>query len=87
MKSKLIIGKDGTKKWKLPNGYLHREGEPAIEYTNGTRIWYLAGHIHREDGLAIVWHDGAESWYLNDVEYTEQEYKYEMRSVKLKQLL
>jgi hypothetical protein len=26
-------------------------------------------------------------WYINDVEYTEQDYKLEMRSRKLKQLL
>jgi len=41
MKSKLIIGKDGTKKWKLPNGYLHREDGLAIVCHDGAESWYL----------------------------------------------
>ena len=31
--------------------------------------------------------DGDKVWYLNDIWHTEQEYKGEMRSRKLKQLL
>ena len=65
MESKLTIYEYGTKEWKLPNGYFHREDGPAIEWANGS----------------------GKEWYLNGREYTEQEYKYEMRSVKLKLLL
>jgi hypothetical protein len=64
MKSKLTIDQYGTKYWRLPNGNLHREDGPAIEFPSGIKIWYINGII-----------------------YTEQEYKYEMRSKKLKQLL
>ncbi len=27
--------------WKLPNGDLHREDGPALEYDNGHKLWYL----------------------------------------------
>jgi hypothetical protein len=64
MKSKLTIDKYGTKKWKLPNGLLHREDGPAIELCNDSKYWYL-----------------------NGVPYTEQQYKIETRSIKLKLLL
>ena len=111
MESKLTIYEYGTKEWKLPNGYfhredgpaiewtngsgkewylngdLHREGGPAVEWANGYKEWYLNGDLHREDGPAIEWANGYKEWYLNGREYTEQEYKYEMRSVKLKLLL
>lgn len=31
------------------NGQLHREDGPAIEYSNGSRLWYLHGHQLTED--------------------------------------
>jgi hypothetical protein len=85
--SKLTIDERGTKWWQLPNCYLDREDDPAIEYNNGDKFWFINGQRHREDGPAIEWNDGFKSWFLNDVEYTEQEYKYEMRSRNLKKLL
>ena len=45
------------------------------------------GQFHREDGPAFEDKQGYKSWYLKDTEYTEQEYKFEMRSRKLKKLL
>jgi len=54
----------------------------------GTKWWQLPNcYLDREDGPATEWNDGFKSWFLNDVEYTEQEYKYEMRSRNLKKLL
>jgi len=64
MKSKLSIDTRGSKRWKLPNGNLHREDGPAIEYGSGDK-----------------------EWWVNGIEYSEQEYKAEMRSIKLKLLL
>ena len=64
MESKLEIDKNGTKRWKLPNGDFHREDGPAIEYSNG-----------------------AKSWYLNDIKYSEQEYKHQIRLIKLDKIL
>jgi len=89
MKSKLTIDQYGTKRWRLPNGNLHREDGPAVEYSNGSRQWwYLNGQLHREDGPAVEYTNGYKVWWLNGIEYTESsEYKCEMRSRKLKLLL
>jgi hypothetical protein len=87
MKSKLTIDQYGTKRWRLPNGNLHREDGPACEYSGGGKWWYLNGQLHREDGPACEYTNGYKAWYINDREYTEQEYKYKIRSIKLKLLL
>ena len=44
---------------------LHREDGPAIEHTDGTKIWLLNGEYHREDGPAIEFADGTKEWFLN----------------------
>ena len=64
MKSKLTVYDNGDKVWKLPNGNLHREDGPAIEFLSGFKIWWI-----------------------NGIQYTEQDYKYKIRSIKLKLLL
>jgi hypothetical protein len=87
MKSKLSIDTRGSKRWKLPNGNLHREDGPAIEYSNGDKSWYINGLRHREDGPAIEYSDGDKDWFINDTYYTEKGYKIEIRSRKLKKLL
>ena len=54
----------------------------------GYKEWRLpSGDLHREDGPAVEYASGAKRWCLNDIQYTENEYKYEMRSRKLKKLL
>jgi hypothetical protein len=68
----------GNKFWNL-NVDLHLK-----DITNS---WRVNRNLHREDGPAVEWNNGDKSWYLNGVEYTEQEYKYKMRSIKLKELL
>lgn len=46
-------------------GELHREDGPAVEWSDGTREWYLSGLIHREDGPAVEQSDGARGYYRN----------------------
>jgi hypothetical protein len=86
MKSKRING-HGYEEWKLPNGDYHREDSPAVEFVNGSKAWWINGKRHREDGPAIDYVNMHEEWYLDNIQYTEQEYKYKTRSRKLKQLL
>ena len=43
----------------------HREDGPAIEYTDGSKEWYLNDKRHREDGPAIEDPNGYRAWYLN----------------------
>jgi hypothetical protein len=48
MKPKLTIDDYGYEEWKLPNGKFHREDGPAIEYSNGSKHWYLNGISYTE---------------------------------------
>jgi hypothetical protein len=48
MKPKLTIDDYGYEEWKLPNGKFHREDGPAIEYSNGSKYWYLNGISYTE---------------------------------------
>jgi hypothetical protein len=86
MKSKLVIDKQGTKVWELPNGKRHREDGPAVETNYGYKAWYANVLRHRENGLAIE-NGNHKSFYLKGIYYVEQEYKHEIRFLKLKQLL
>jgi len=67
MKSILVIDGWGDKRWKLPNGKLHREGDlPAYISLNGYKSWYINGKLHREnDKPAIKQINGTKIWYLN----------------------
>ena len=40
MKSKCEIDADGNKFWRNPEGKLHREDGPAIEWASGDKFWY-----------------------------------------------
>ena len=54
---------------------LHREGGPAVQYSNGTKKWVIDGKLHREDGPAIEWFDGTKEWYFyGDSFYSEEVY-------------
>jgi len=54
----------------------------------GTKEWKLPnGKWHREDVPAIEYMNGDKRWWIDGISYTKQEYKYEIRSRKLKQLL
>ena len=59
------------------NGNLIREG---VEWSDGTKAWYLNGNLHREDGPAIEDSDGTKHWYLNGLRHREDgpaiEYSY-----------
>ena len=54
-----------------------------------SRHWYLNGERHREDGPAVEWTSGNKAWYLNNIYYTEAQYKKEMalRSSSLGRLI
>ena len=87
MKSKLNTDVYNHKYWKLPNGDFHREDGPAIEYNNGDKDWWLNGKRHRDDGPAVERINGYKAWFLNNKMYSEQEYKKQLRLIKLKHIL
>jgi hypothetical protein len=58
---------DGSRRW-YKNDKLHRthDGGPAIEHTNGYKMWFKDGKWHREDGgPAIIRPEGDKLWYRN----------------------
>lgn len=54
-KPMFVFTKYGDKtEWRLPDGTLHRDYGPAIEWESGDQEWYKHGKLHREDGPATV---------------------------------
>lgn len=54
------------------NGVFHRDGGPAVIYTDGLS-WYQNGVIHRKDGPAIIDRrfDKCDYYYINGERYRE----------------
>lgn len=72
------------------NGKLHKEGEPAVIHTDGSTRWYVNGKKHRDDGPAIErgnMSNRSNRWFLDDVEYTEEEFKIYLVKKKLNEAL
>lgn len=55
-----------TRWYKEGTNILHREDGPALERTNGTKIWYKNGLCHRVDGPAAIYSDGDKYWFVNN---------------------
>ena len=36
-----------------------------VEYTNGSKEWYLNGNYHRTDGPAVEYSTGFKEWWIN----------------------
>ena len=62
---------------------LHREDGPAIEYSSGSKSWYIDGYPHREDGPAVEIIDEHNEWWVNGklhridgpaIEYFDEDY-------------
>ena len=51
-------------------GTIHRDDGPAVEFNDGTKMWYWMGSRHRKDGPAIEYANGEKRWFytqgLND---------------------
>lgn len=71
----------GSVRWyREGTSICHREDGPAIEYTDGTKFWYINNARHRVDGPAIEWANGTKCWYLNGVQLTEEEFSKKINS-------
>lgn len=51
------------------DGYVHREGAPAIELVDGTKFWQINSKNHRKDGPSMEYPDGRKEWWFNDHHY------------------
>jgi hypothetical protein len=50
---------------------IHRDGGPAIIYSNGTKIWMQDGKRHREVGPAVTKKNGSVAYYENNLLHRE----------------
>ena len=75
---------DGSleKYWTNEKEQRHRSDGPAIESSNGRKIWFNNLMCHREDGPAVVWEDGRHQYYLNNKEYSKKDYWEEIERLK-----
>ena len=56
---------DGTVRYYNALGQLHRVYGPAVEYSDGARMWYQNGLLHRLDGPAVEQSNGYRAWWQN----------------------
>lgn len=56
---------DGT--YHFANGFLHRDGRPAVELSSGTNKWYNLSRLHRIGAPAIEFMNGTKEWYRDGV--------------------
>jgi hypothetical protein len=75
---KVTVDSNKTIRWYNEVDLLDREDGPAIEWVNGTKIWYINGKRHRIDGPAMEWANGTKAWYLDGKQLTEKEFNLRM---------
>ena len=63
--STMQIDSYGNKVWQNKEAQLHRTDGPAIEYADGTKVWYVNGQYHRTDGPAFEYAHGTKEWWVN----------------------
>jgi len=61
----VTVDSSGDRRWYNEFDQLHRTDGPAVEYADGTKIWYQNDKRHRTDGPAAEYADGTKRWYLN----------------------
>ena len=65
LRYRIEVDEDGTRRYYDAAGQLHRTDGPAIEYADGSKLWYQNGQLHRTDGPAIEWADGTTGWFIS----------------------
>ena len=72
LKYRVEVAKDGTRRYYNNAGELHRDEGPAVDWADGTKLWYQNGQLHRTDGPAVECRDGDKRWYINGKRLTEE---------------
>ena len=62
---------DGSKRYYNEKGEYHRENGPAVEYADGSKLWYINDKLHREDGPAEELYNDEMGWFINDQRHRE----------------
>ena len=76
LKHRVVVDRYGNCRYYNGAGELHRVGDPAVTYPDGTKLWYQNNLLHREDGPAVILAGTcSHCWFLHGVEYsTERAY-------------
>ena len=65
---KSYIDEHGSKIWYLPSkgkDYYHRLDGPAVEWKDGSKVWFVDDKLHRLDGPAVEDADGIKYWFVD----------------------
>ena len=74
LKYRVGVDRHGTRRYRNAAGQLHREAGPAVEYTDGTSLWYQSGVLHRTNGPATVRATGYSEWWIKGIPHSKQSY-------------
>ena len=59
------------------DGVLHSfDNNPAVEYKDGTKMWFYRGKRHKIDGPAVEYSDGTKYWFIYGNLVSEEEYNF-----------
>lgn len=67
--TKTVTFGTGEENWRLANGKLHREDQPAVIYASGTTKWYYEGNLHRTNGPAVERINGQQEWWQDGLRH------------------
>ena len=68
----VTVDVNGTVRYYKPNTeILHRIDGPAIEYSDGSKYYYVDDNLHRIDGPAIEYANGTKVYYVDGVYFSE----------------
>ena len=65
LKYRIEVDEAGTRWYYNAADQLHRDEGPAVEHSDGTKLWFQNGLRHRTDGPAIEWANGTKEWFQN----------------------
>ena len=64
-----VIVEYGDKLYYNEKGQLHRLDGPAVEYKNGSKIWYINNNRHRNIDPSCEWKNGDKYWVFKNKEH------------------
>ena len=79
---RIEIDEKGTKRYYNNQEELHHEDGPAVEYSDGSKLWCINDQLHREGGPAIEWANGCTFLCLNGQHVSEEEFRHRTKPCK-----
>ena len=71
---RVVVDDYGTRRYFNSSNLLHREAGPAVEYIDGTSLWYQNGLRHRVDGPAVVYPNSQKFWFIEDCAVSQEKF-------------